>query len=222
MSIFSSENMMVISIFYFSTGHRIWVLYCVAEMLLRRAGQGLWWTMHGLSFLAGEQDRPFLPDSSSCQFTFFLFLLLLFIHLFLYISSHLSTPNQCIRTVKWCAELSGRRGTTWISPSATFSLKLGLKKKQEYVMQTSFLLEFCLLEWFGNLGRFFFFLLLYLIFNWMIIALQNFVVFCQTSTRISHRYTHVTHLPRLPPVSLLDSHRARLFPESHSNVTLAL
>ena len=26
-------------------------------------------------------------------------------------------------------------------------------------------------------------------FNWRIIALQNFVVFCQTATRISHRYT---------------------------------
>ena len=30
-----------------------------------------------------------------------------------------------------------------------------------------------------------------LIFNWRIIALQNFVVFCQTPTRISHRYIHV-------------------------------
>lgn len=130
MSIFSSENMMVISIFYFSTGHRIWVLYCVAEMLFRRPGQRLWWTTHGLFFLAGEQDRSFLPDSLSCQFMFFLFLLLLFIHLFLYISSHLYTRNQYIRTVKWCAKLSGRRRTAWISPSATFSLKLGLKKNK--------------------------------------------------------------------------------------------
>lgn len=129
-SIFSSENMMVISIFYFSTDHRIWVLYCVAEMLFRRAGQRLWWTTHGLFFLAGEQDRSFLLDSSSCQFMFFMILLLLFIHLFLYISSHLYTPNQYIRTVKWCAKLSGRRGTAWISPSATFSLKLGLKKNK--------------------------------------------------------------------------------------------
>ena len=38
-------------------------------------------------------------------------------------------------------------------------------------------------------------------FNWRIIALQNFVVFCHTSTRISHRYTHVPFLPDLPPVS---------------------
>ena len=34
-----------------------------------------------------------------------------------------------------------------------------------------------------------FFLLLF--FNWRIITLQNFVVFCQTSTWISHRYTYI-------------------------------
>jgi len=34
-------------------------------------------------------------------------------------------------------------------------------------------------------------------FNWRIIALQNFVVFCQTSTWISHRYTYP--LPFEPP-----------------------
>ena len=33
----------------------------------------------------------------------------------------------------------------------------------------------------------------------MIIALQNFVVFCHTSTRISHQYTHVPSLPDLLP-----------------------
>ena len=31
--------------------------------------------------------------------------------------------------------------------------------------------------------------LINLFFNWRIIALQNFVVFCQTSTRINHRYS---------------------------------
>ena len=31
------------------------------------------------------------------------------------------------------------------------------------------------------------------------IALPSFVVFCQTSTRISHRYTHVPSLLNLPP-----------------------
>ena len=40
------------------------------------------------------------------------------------------------------------------------------------------------------------------IFNWRIIALQNFVVFCQTSTWISHRYTYVPSLLSLPPTSL--------------------
>ena len=45
--------------------------------------------------------------------------------------------------------------------------------------------------------------------NWRIIALQNFVYFCQTSTRISHRYTQVPSLLNLPPhPSLLDCHRA--------------
>ena len=36
----------------------------------------------------------------------------------------------------------------------------------------------------------------------MITALQNFAVFCQTSTRISHRYTYVPSLSKLPPTSL--------------------
>ena len=56
---------------------------------------------------------------------------------------------------------------------------------------------------------FFFFLPLYLFFNWRIIALQNFVVFCQTSTRISQRYTHagefLTTEPSRKPMSNLDS-----------------
>ena len=36
-------------------------------------------------------------------------------------------------------------------------------------------------------------------FNWRIITLQNFVVFCQTSTWVSHRYTYVSSLLNLPP-----------------------
>ena len=40
-----------------------------------------------------------------------------------------------------------------------------------------------------------------LFFNWRIIALQNFV-FCQTSTRISHRYTYIPYLLNLPPYSI--------------------
>ena len=40
----------------------------------------------------------------------------------------------------------------------------------------------------------------FLFFNWRIIALQNFVVFCHTSTRISHRYTHVPSLLDLHPI----------------------
>ena len=40
-----------------------------------------------------------------------------------------------------------------------------------------------------------------LFFNWRVIALQNFVIFCQTSTWISHRYTYVPSLKSLPPTS---------------------
>ena len=46
-----------------------------------------------------------------------------------------------------------------------------------------------------------FFLLISLFFNWRIIALQNFVVFCHTSTWISHRYTYIPSLLNLPPIS---------------------
>ena len=41
-----------------------------------------------------------------------------------------------------------------------------------------------------QMAYFIFFLILNF-FNWKIIALQNIVGFCQTSTRISHRYTYV-------------------------------
>jgi len=46
------------------------------------------------------------------------------------------------------------------------------------------------------------FFLLKLIFYWRIIALQNFVVSCQTSTWISHRYRYIPSLLNLPPISL--------------------
>ena len=39
--------------------------------------------------------------------------------------------------------------------------------------------------------------------NWRIIALQNFVVFCYTSTRISRGYTRVPSLLHVPPISVL-------------------
>ena len=41
--------------------------------------------------------------------------------------------------------------------------------------------------------------MLFFFFNWWIIALQNFMVFCQTSTRISHSCTHVPSLPSPSP-----------------------
>ena len=42
----------------------------------------------------------------------------------------------------------------------------------------------------------------YLFFYRRIIALQNFVVFCQTSTWICHRYTYIRSVLNLPPISL--------------------
>ena len=45
-------------------------------------------------------------------------------------------------------------------------------------------------------------------FNWRIIDLQNFVVFCQTSTWISHRYPYIPSLLNLPFPVL--SHHSRL------------
>ena len=46
-------------------------------------------------------------------------------------------------------------------------------------------------------------------FYWRIIASQNFAVFCQTSTWISHKYTYIPSLLNLPPISL-PSHPSRL------------
>ena len=40
------------------------------------------------------------------------------------------------------------------------------------------------------------------IFYWRILALQNFAVFCQTSTWTSHRYTYIPSVLKLPPISL--------------------
>ena len=56
----------------------------------------------------------------------------------------------------------------------------------------------------------------YWFFNWRIIALQTFAVFCQTSTWISHRYTYIPSLLNLPPFSLpipplLGWYRARVW-----------
>ena len=42
---------------------------------------------------------------------------------------------------------------------------------------------------------------IYLFFNWRVIALQNFAVFCQTSTWISHVYTYIPSPLNLPPIS---------------------
>ena len=43
-------------------------------------------------------------------------------------------------------------------------------------------------QWFVTSAYYFFFLKIYLIFNWRIKPLQNFVAFCQTSMWITHRY----------------------------------
>ena len=55
----------------------------------------------------------------------------------------------------------------------------------------------------------FFIFIIYLFFKWRIIALLNFVVFCQISTWLSHRYTYVSSLLSSLP-SLSPSHPFRL------------
>ena len=56
----------------------------------------------------------------------------------------------------------------------------------------------------GDIWKLFYILFfkIYLFFNWRRIALQNFAVFCQTSTWISLRYTYIPSLLNLPPISL--------------------
>ena len=63
----------------------------------------------------------------------------------------------------------------------------------------------------------------YLFFNWRIIALQNFVIFCQISTWISHRYIYIPTRLNLPPISLpipplwVDIEPLFEFPETYSH-----
>ena len=69
---------------------------------------------------------------------------------------------------------------------------------------------------------------IYLFFNWGIIALQNFVVFCQTSTWISHRYTYIPSLLNLPPICphtppfQADAEPLFEFPETYSKFPWAI
>ena len=91
--------------------------------------------------------------------------------------------------------------TRWLSPflpSTALSEILGLCSP----LFSKFILNICISFFFFF---FFFNATLLFFFNWRTIALQNFVVFCDTSTRISH----VSFLPKLPPhPTLLDCHRA--------------
>jgi len=65
-------------------------------------------------------------------------------------------------------------------------------------------------------------------FYWRIIAVQNFVVFCQTSAWISCRYTYIPSLLNLPPISLsipplsVDTEPLFEFPEPYSKFLLAI
>ena len=64
------------------------------------------------------------------------------------------------------------------------------------------------------------------LFYWRIIALQNFIVFCLTSTWISHRYAYIPSLLNLPPISLpipplqVDTEPLFECPEPHSTSPL--
>ena len=72
------------------------------------------------------------------------------------------------------------------------------------------------------------FFLIYHFFNWRVIALQNFVGFCQISTWISHRYTYVPSCLNLLPISLPISplwvviDYLSEFPESYNKFPLAI
>ena len=69
----------------------------------------------------------------------------------------------------------------------------------------------------------FFFSFLNFIFNWRIVALRYCTGFCHISTWISHRYTDVPSLLKLPPSNPLGCYRARFeFPESYSKFPLAV
>ena len=62
----------------------------------------------------------------------------------------------------------------------------------------------------------------------MVIALQNFGVFCQTSTWISHRYMYISSVLNLPPISLpipplwVDTEPLFEFPEPYSKFPVAI
>ena len=64
--------------------------------------------------------------------------------------------------------------------------------------------------------------------NWRIIALQNFFVFCQTSTWISHRYAYIPSLLNFPSIYLpilpleVDTEPLFEFLEPHSIFPLAV
>ena len=68
-----------------------------------------------------------------------------------------------------------------------------------FYKKSSYFKNLCHNNWFWKIIMFFssslfpfsFFFFLIYIFYWRIIALWNFVVFCQTSTWISHRYTYL-------------------------------
>ena len=65
-------------------------------------------------------------------------------------------------------------------------------------------------------------------FYWRTIALQNFVVFCQTSTWIRNRYTYIPSILNLPSISCpipplkVDTESLFEFPEPYSKFLLAI
>ena len=106
------------------------------------------------------------------------------------------------------------RDSTWVHRPfyVSFVMKSHLSSFSN-VCKWSFILCKNEVKWFSQYSIVWFyqtfFFLIYLFFNWRIIALQNFVVFCQTSTWVSHRYTYIPSLLILPPISF-PSHPSRL------------
>ena len=121
----------------------------------------------------------------------------------------------------------------------TKQLRMGLRSRQnpDWVWIHGLLIE--ITHWFPRLNEaqvlffltsffffkficfcvfFFKFFKMYLFFNWRIIASQNFVIFCQTSIWISHRYTYIPSLShcRKNSVRQSDKQKVDVFREKDS------
>ena len=106
----------------------------------------------------------------------------------------------------------------WINTLTLYQLTK--QERAEYFIISIIIVEF------GNAVLIFFVCLFKL--DFLFLALQNFVVFCQTSTWISHRYTYIPSLLNLPPIFLsisplqVDTEPLFEFPDTYSKFPLTI